>query len=169
MKKAQVELKVKGFGVIALELNAERAPKTVANFLEHVNSGFYTDTVFHRLVRGQQIQAGTTTAARALKLSRRTVQSEADNGLTNDQYTLGMWRKNHTHSGSTEFFINLKDNPQHNHAGRTANEWGYAVFGRVVQGFEVIDKIARLETKKSLFSEDQPLQPAVIEYAIQTQ
>lgn len=134
------------FGAITLELDAERAPETVANFLNYVKSGFYDNTVFHRVIDGFMIQGGGFTADMQQKPTRAPIPIEADNGLKNDKYTIAMARTGDPNSATAQFFINVKDNAFLNHSAPTPQGWGYAVFGKVVQGTEVVDKIKAVPT-----------------------
>jgi peptidyl-prolyl cis-trans isomerase B (cyclophilin B) len=133
-------------GNIVLELDAAAAPETVASFVENVEQGFYEGTIFHRVIKDFMIQGGGLTPNMELKETRKSVQNEADNGLKNDRGTVAMARKGDPHSASVQFFINTVDNDFLNHKGPTPQGWGYAVFGRVVEGMEVVDAIASSPT-----------------------
>jgi peptidyl-prolyl cis-trans isomerase B (cyclophilin B) len=152
-------------GVIALELDMERAPDTARNFLEYVESGFYSNTVFHRVIDGFMIQGGGFEPGMKQKPSRAPIKNEADNGLKNDRYTIAMARTSDPHSASSQFFINVSDNGFLNHTAPSADGWGYCVFGKVVEGKEIVDKIKRVKTGKSGFHSDVPLEDVLIERA----
>ncbi len=152
-------------GDITLELDAAKAPKSAQNFLDYVNAGFYNGTVFHRIIAGFMIQGGGMTADMRMKAAKSPIQNEADNGLLNQKYTVAMARTQDPHSASAQFFINVADNDFLNHKGKTPDGWGYAVFGKVVQGQEVVDKIAASPTGKKGWYEDVPKTPVVIEKA----
>jgi peptidyl-prolyl cis-trans isomerase B (cyclophilin B) len=153
------------FGTIALELDAGRAPETVKNFLEYVESGFYSNTVFHRVIDGFMIQGGGFEPGMRQKAARSLIKNEAGNGLKNECYTVAMARTSEPHSASSQFFINVKDNGFLNHTGPTAQGWGYCVFGKVVEGQDIVDKIKRVKTGKSGGHGDVPLEDVVIERA----
>ena len=150
-------------GEIVLQLNAERAPKTVANFLRYVEAGFYSGTIFHRVIDGFMIQGGGWTEDLERKTTFPPVQNEADNGLKHLAGTIAMARTSEPHSATAQFFINVNDNHFLNHRGKSSRSWGYTVFGRVVQGMRVVDKIRQAETaSQSTLGEDVPLSPIVI-------
>jgi peptidyl-prolyl cis-trans isomerase B (cyclophilin B) len=149
-------------GDITLELNAEKAPNTVKNFLEYVNSGFYNGTIFHRVINGFMIQGGGFEPGMKQKPVRAPIKNEANNGLTNDAYTLAMARTGDPHSATAQFFINVKDNAFLNHTAATAQGWGYCVFGKVVAGTEVVDAIKQVPTGNSGMFQDVPAQDVVI-------
>lgn len=152
-------------GRIVLELEAGKAPKTVENFLRYVNAGFYDGTLFHRVIPNFMIQGGGFDAQQRQKPTQGSVQNEADNGLANGRGTIAMARTSDPHSATAQFFINLKDNGFLNHSGKTAQGWGYTVFGRVIEGMEVVDKIARTPTKPGGISEAVPQEQVLIEKA----
>jgi len=152
-------------GVIALELDAERAPETARNFLDYVQSGFYSNTVFHRVIDGFMIQGGGFEPRMKQKSTRASIKNEADNGLKNDRYTIAMARTSDPHSASSQFFINVKDNDFLNHSAPNADGWGYCVFGKVVEGQDIVDKIKRVKTGKRGFHSDVPVEDVVIERA----
>ncbi|ROR32710.1 peptidylprolyl isomerase [Inmirania thermothiophila] len=153
-------------GRIVVELDPERAPRTVANFLRYVDEGFYDGTVFHRVVPGFVIQGGGFTPDLRLKRPHSPIPNEADNGLSNRRGTLAMARTADPHSANSQFFINLVDNPFLDHRDRTPRGWGYAVFGRVVEGIDVVDRIGRVDTGPAgPFPRDVPRTPVVIERA----
>lgn len=150
-------------GQITIELNAEKAPKTVENFLAYVKSGHYDGTIFHRVIDGFMIQGGGFTPDMRQKPAENTVENEANNGLTNDHYTIAMARTSDPHSAGAQFFINVKDNDFLNYPG--SDGWGYCVFGKVTAGTDVVDKIGVVETgRRSMFS-DVPVEDVVIEKA----
>jgi peptidyl-prolyl cis-trans isomerase B (cyclophilin B) len=150
------------FGVISIELNAERAPATVANFLEYVRSGFYANTVFHRVIDGFMIQGGGFEPGMKEKTSGANIQNEAANGLKNSAYTVAMARTPDPHSASSQFFINATDNDFLDYRGPTAQEFGYCVFGKVVAGTEVVDQIKKVKTGTKGFHRDVPVDDVVI-------
>lgn len=164
--KPQVELHIANQGVITLELDAEKAPKTVANFLSYVKKGFYDGTIFHRVIPGFMAQGGGFEAGMTQKPTDAQIENEANNGLKNDKYTIAMARTNAPHSATAQFFINVANNGFLNHTAPTAQGWGYAVFGKVVSGSEVVDKIERAKTGRKGFHDDVPLEDVVIEKAV---
>jgi peptidyl-prolyl cis-trans isomerase B (cyclophilin B) len=152
-------------GDIELELDFEKAPKTAANFQKYVEDGFFDGTIFHRVIDGFMIQGGGFTKDMQQKETRAPIDNEADNGLKNDKGTLAMARTNDPHSASSQFFINLTDNNFLNHSGKSAQGWGYCVFGRVTKGMDVVDKIRKVPTGSQGHHQDVPTQPVVIERA----
>ncbi len=152
-------------GRIVLELDAGKAPKTVENFLRYVNDGFYDGTLFHRVIPNFMIQGGGFDAQQRQKATQASVQNEADNGLANSRGSIAMARTSDPHSATAQFFINLKDNGFLNHSGKTAQGWGYTVFGRVIEGMEVVDKIAKTPTSPGRISEAVPKDQVLIEKA----
>ena len=153
-------------GDIVLELDAEKAPKTVANFLEYAKAGFYDGTIFHRVIPGFMIQGGGFTADMAQKPTNAPIENEANNGLKNDTYTIAMARTQAPHSATAQFFINVNDNGFLNFKAPTMQGWGYAVFGKVVKGQEVVDSIAAVRTGNRGFHQDVPVEAVVINKAI---
>ncbi len=153
------------YGDIVLELDEEKAPKTVANFLEYVRSGFYDGTLFHRVIDGFMIQGGGMTAGMKQKDTRDCVDNEAANGLTNDRYTIAMARTSNPHSATAQFFINVKDNDFLNFTEASHQGYGYCVFGKVVQGQEVVDQITAVATTSRCGHSDVPKEDVVIESA----
>jgi peptidyl-prolyl cis-trans isomerase B (cyclophilin B) len=149
-------------GDITLELNADKAPVTVANFVQYVKDGFYNGTVFHRVINGFMIQGGGFDAQMNQKPTRSPIKNEADNGLTNDAYTIAMARTPDPNSATAQFFINVADNKMLNHTGKTMQGWGYAVFGKVVQGKDVVDKIKAVPTTTRGMHQDVPAEPVAI-------
>jgi peptidyl-prolyl cis-trans isomerase B (cyclophilin B) len=152
-------------GVIGIELDDKRAPETVKNFLGYVESGFYTNTVFHRVIDGFMIQGGGFEPGMKQKQTRAPVKNEAGNGLKNERYTVAMARTNDPHSASSQFFINVKDNAFLNHSAPSPEGWGYCVFGKVVEGQDVVDKIKGVRTGKRGFHSDVPVEDVIIEKA----
>ena len=153
------------FGIIGIELDHEKAPKTAANFEQYVRDGFYDGTIFHRVIDGFMIQGGGFDADMKQKDTRDTIENEANNGLKNDQYTVAMARTMQPHSASAQFFINVKDNDFLNHTSPSMHGWGYAVFGKVTDGFEVVDAIEKVSTGRHGMHDDVPTEPVVIEKA----
>ncbi|SUD75913.1 peptidyl-prolyl cis-trans isomerase B [Pseudomonas putida] len=153
-------------GDIVIELNAEKAPITVANFIEYVNAGHYTNTVFHRVIKGFMIQGGGFEPGMNEKRDKRaSIQNEADNGLKNAKYTIAMARTMEPHSASAQFFINASDNDFLNHSGKNVQGWGYAVFGEVIEGREVVDAIEKVATGSKSGHQDVPKEDVIIEKA----
>jgi len=152
-------------GVITLELDAAKAPQTVANFLQYVNSGFYANTLFHRVIDGFMIQGGGMEPGMKQKSTSGPIQNEADNGLKNKAYTVAMARTSNPHSATAQFFINVADNTFLDHTAPTPQGWGYCVFGRVVEGQDVVDKIKAVQTAGSGMHQDVPTQDVIIEKA----
>jgi peptidyl-prolyl cis-trans isomerase B (cyclophilin B) len=153
------------FGDITIELDAERAPETTANFLEYVKSGFYDNTIFHRVIDGFMIQGGGMEPGLKQKTTRKPVKNEAQNGLKNENYTVAMARTSDPHSATAQFFINVSDNAFLNHTAPTAQGWGYAVFGRVVEGKDVVDRIKKVKTGSHGMHQDVPVDDVVIQKA----
>ncbi|MFO1435220.1 MAG: peptidylprolyl isomerase [Gammaproteobacteria bacterium] len=160
----RVQLKT-SMGDIVLELDAEKAPKSVANFLQYVNDGFYAGTIFHRVIDGFMIQGGGFTADFEQKPTRDPIENEATNGLKNVKGTIAMARTGEPHSATAQFFINVADNDFLNHTAPTPDGWGYAVFGKVVEGMDVVDKIRQTPTEQRGPFEGVPTTPVVIESA----
>ncbi|MFF9020345.1 peptidylprolyl isomerase [Streptomyces eurythermus] len=152
-------------GRIVLELNDAEAPKTVENFLAYVRSGHYDGTIFHRVINNFMIQGGGFTPEMKQKSTLAPIQNEADNGLKNDNYTVAMARTNDPHSATAQFFINVSDNAFLNHTSKSPNGWGYAVFGRVTEGQDVVDAIKGVKTGSRQGHQDVPTEPVVIESA----
>lgn len=149
-------------GNIVLELDSEKAPKTTENFIAYVKDGFYDGTIFHRVIEGFMIQGGGFDDQMNQKSTKDPVENEADNGLKNQNYTVAMARTQDPHSATAQFFINVKDNDFLNHTAPTTRGWGYAVFGKVVEGTEVVDAIKAVKTGNVGFHQDVPLEPVVI-------
>lgn len=150
------------FGPIVLELDEAKAPATVANFLEYVNSGHYNGTIFHRVIPGFMVQGGGFEPGMRQKGTNAPIKNEATNGLKNDKYTVAMARTNDPHSATAQFFINVADNAFLNHTSPSPSGWGYAVFGKVVQGSEVVDKIVGVQTGSAGMHQDVPTEDVVI-------
>ena len=161
----QVTLHIANHGAVTLELDEGKAPITVANFLEYVRKGHYNGTVFHRVIPGFMIQGGGFAPGMEQKPTAKEIQNEANNGLKNDQYTIAMARTSAPHSASAQFFINVADNGFLNHKSPTPQGWGYAVFGKVVQGQEVVDQIAGVATGRRGMHDDVPKEDVLIEKA----
>ena len=153
------------YGVITLELDAAKAPETVKNFLSYVESGHYANTIFHRVIDGFMVQGGGFEPGMKQKPTRAPVKNEATNGLKNDRYTVAMARTNDPHSASAQFFINVKDNEFLNHTAPTPQGWGYCVFGKVVEGQDVVDRIKAVKTGRSGMHQDVPQQDVILERA----
>ena len=166
MSQPQVELHVTGYGVITLELDAEKAPKSTANFLEYVAQGHYDGTIFHRVIDGFMIQGGGFDSQMHQKPTSEPIENEANNGLKNNAYTIAMARTQAPHSATAQFFINVSDNDFLNHTAPSLQGWGYAVFGKVVSGTEVVDKIRAVPTGRQGFHDDVPKEPILIEKAV---
>ncbi len=166
MANPQVELHIAQLGVITLELDAARAPDSAANFLDYVNKGHYDNTVFHRVIPGFMVQGGGFEPGMKEKRSGTPIANEAGNGLKNNNYTVAMARTNDPHSATAQFFINVADNGFLNHTAPSGQGWGYAVFGKVIAGSEVVDKITAVSTGRKSFHDDVPLDDVVIERAV---
>ncbi len=153
------------FGEITLELDADKAPITVANFLQYVESGFYNNTIFHRVIDGFMIQGGGFEPDMSQKAPKATIKNEADNGLQNKMYSIAMARTPNPDSASSQFFINVGDNDFLNFSSPSAQGWGYCVFGKVTAGTDVVDKIRRVKTASRSGHQDAPVDNVVIERA----
>jgi peptidyl-prolyl cis-trans isomerase B (cyclophilin B) len=154
------------FGDFTIELYAEKAPITVANFLKYVESGFYDNVIFHRVISNFMIQGGGFDADMKQKKGFAEIKNEADNGLSNEKYTLAMARTSIPDSASSQFFVNVKHNDFLDHTAKTASGWGYCVFGKVVEGMDVIDKIAKVETTRRAGHQDVPADNVLITKAV---
>ena len=152
-------------GAIVIELNEEKAPKTVENFLNYVKSGHYDGTIFHRIIDGFMIQGGGMDAEMNEKATNAPVENEADNGLKNDKGTIAMARTQDPHSATSQFFVNVKDNDFLNHSGKNMQGWGYTVFGKVTSGMDVIEKMRGVPTGRFGMHADVPKEPVVIKSA----
>jgi peptidyl-prolyl cis-trans isomerase B (cyclophilin B) len=166
MSNPKVDLHIKGYGVITLELDQDKAPKSVENFLAYVKKGHYDNTVFHRVIPGFMVQGGGFTPGMTQKPSDAPIQNEANNGLKNDNYTVAMARTNDPHSATAQFFINVADNAFLNHTAPSAQGWGYAVFGKVVAGKDVVDRIKAVKTGRKGFHDDVPNDDVILEKAV---
>lgn len=153
------------YGDITLELDTEKAPKTVANFLEYVKSGHYDNTIFHRVIDNFMIQGGGMTISMDEKETNAPIENEADNGLKNDIGTIAMARTMDPHSATAQFFINVADNDFLNHRAKNQQGWGYAVFGKVTDGMAVVNKIKGVKTGSHHFHQDVPTEEVIIESA----
>ena len=154
------------FGAIILELDGEKAPKTVENFLRYVREGFYDGTVFHRVIKGFMIQGGGLTSAMQRKPTGDAIKNEADNGLKNLRGTIAMARTSEPHSATSQFFINTVDNTNLDHRDKSPSGWGYCVFGRVEQGMNVVDAIEGVPTASVAGRRNVPTRPALIQKAV---
>ncbi|AAZ18552.1 peptidyl-prolyl cis-trans isomerase, cyclophilin type [Psychrobacter arcticus 273-4] len=152
-------------GAIVIELNEEKAPKTVENFLNYVKSGHYDGTIFHRIIDGFMIQGGGMDADMNEKATNKPVENEADNGLKNNAGTIAMARTQDPHSATSQFFVNVKDNDFLNHSGKNMQGWGYTVFGKVTSGMDVIEKMRGVPTGRFGMHADVPKEPVVINSA----
>lgn len=152
-------------GTITLELDHEKAPVTAANFIDYVESGFYANTLFHRVIDGFMIQGGGFEPGMRQKPTKAAIRNEANNGLQNKSYTIAMARTPDPDSASSQFFINVNDNDFLNFSAPTAQGWGYCVFGKVTDGIEVIDAIRQVKTGSRSGHQDVPLEDVVIERA----
>ena len=163
MSKVQLQT---NHGAIVIELDADKAPKTVENFLSYVRKGHYDNTIFHRVIKNFMIQGGGFEPGMKQKPTDDPIDNEAGNGLKNDRYTVAMARTNATHSATAQFFINVVDNDFLNFTSPTPQGFGYAVFGKVVEGTDVVDKIKGVRTGSAGFHQDVPLEDVVIEKAV---
>jgi len=154
-----------GMGDIFIELDDEKAPKSAANFLKYVESGHYDGTIFHRVIDGFMVQGGGMDAEMKEQATGDPIENEADNGLTNEAYTLAMARTMDPHSASAQFFINVKNNDSLNHTAKTPQGWGYAVFGKVTKGHGVVNKMKAVKTGRNGMHDDVPVEPIVINKA----
>ena len=150
-------------GVFDVELNEAAAPKTCENFLQYVRSGFYNGTIFHRVISGFMIQGGGFEPGLQQKETKAPIENEANNGLKNDKYTIAMARTNDPHSATSQFFINVADNDFLNHTSPTPRGWGYAVFGKVVAGTDVVDDIAAVRTASRSWYGDVPVEDVMMD------
>ena len=166
MSNPQVELHIAGMGVITIELDAEKAPKSAENFLSYVNKGHYDRTIFHRVIDGFMIQGGGFEPGMTQKPTDAPIDNEANNGLKNDKYTVAMARTQAPHSATAQFFINVADNGFLNHTAPSLQGWGYAVFGKVIKGTEIVDQIRGVKTGRNGFHDDVPKEDVVIEKAV---
>ncbi len=154
-------------GVIRLQLDAEKAPKSTENFLAYVRSGHFDGTIFHRVIDGFMIQGGGFEPGMKQKPTQAPIANEASNGLKNKRYTIAMARTNDPHSATAQFFINVADNAFLDHSSPSPQGWGYAVFGHVVEGQDVVDAIKGVKTGSKGFHQDVPVEDVVIEKAVE--
>ncbi|TAN30334.1 MAG: peptidyl-prolyl cis-trans isomerase [Castellaniella sp.] len=152
-------------GDMLIELDADKAPKTVENFLTYVKEGFYDGTIFHRVINNFMIQGGGFEPGMKQKQTHAPIENEANNGLKNDRYTLAMARTADPHSATAQFFINVANNDFLNFTAPTSNGWGYAVFGRVIEGTDVVDEIKKVKTGNKGFHQDVPVEDVILESA----
>jgi peptidyl-prolyl cis-trans isomerase B (cyclophilin B) len=162
MANPQVQLDITGYGSLTIELDEAKAPKCAANFLAYVNKGHYDNTVFHRVIDGFMVQGGGFEPGMTQKAVDAPINNEADNGLKNNKYTLAMARTSDPHSATAQFFINVADNEFLNFKAPTASGWGYAVFGKVIAGMEIVDKIRAVKTGRKGFHDDVPVQDVIL-------
>jgi peptidyl-prolyl cis-trans isomerase B (cyclophilin B) len=160
-QKPTVELETSK-GTIRLQLDAEKAPKTVENFLAYVQAGHYNDTIFHRVIKGFMIQGGGFTADMKQKPTNASIPNEANNGLKNEHYSVAMARTNDPHSASAQFFINSTNNDFLDFRAENAQGWGYAVFGKVIEGLDIVDAIEKVLTGRKGFHDDVPVENVTI-------
>jgi peptidyl-prolyl cis-trans isomerase B (cyclophilin B) len=165
MAAPQVDLQTT-LGTIRIELDAEKAPLSAANFLSYVKSGHYDGTVFHRVIKGFMVQGGGMEAGLKQKPTQGEIRNEANNGVKNEKYTLAMARTNAPHSATSQFFINVAKNDFLNFTAENGSGWGYAVFGRVVDGTAVVDQIEKVRTGKRGFHDDVPVEDVVLTRAV---
>ena len=166
MSNPQIELHIAHLGTITLELDAEKAPNTVANFLKYLEDGHYDNTIFHRIIPGFMIQGGGMSTGMKQKKTHPTITNEADNGLKNMHYTVAMARTSAPHSATAQFFINTADNDFLNFSAPTQQGWGYAVFGKVISGTEIVDAMEKVATGRVGMSDDVPLEDVLLEKAV---
>ena len=162
MSNPIVEIHVADYGIIALELDAEKAPKSVANFLAYIEHGHYDNTIFHRVIPGFMIQGGGIELGMVQRKTAKPIENEANNGLKNSKYTVAMARTNQPHSATAQFFINVADNGFLNHTAETTQGWGYTVFGKVIEGTDLVDKIQSVDTGRKGFHDDVPVDDLVV-------
>ena len=153
------------FGTIGIELDEAKAPESAKNFLEYVRSGHFNNTIFHRVIDGFMIQGGGFEPGMKQKSTRSPIKNEADNQLKNEKYTVAMARTSDPHSATAQFFINVADNAFLDHTSKTGQGWGYAVFGRVVEGQDTVDKIRKVKTGSRGMHQDVPMDDVIIERA----
>ncbi len=162
MSNPIVEIHVADYGIIALELDAEKAPKSVANFLAYIEHGHYDNTIFHRVIPSFMIQGGGMEPGMVQRKTAKPIDNEANNGLKNSKYTVAMARTNQPHSATAQFFINAADNGFLNHTAETTQGWGYTVFGKVIEGTDLVDKIQSVDTGRKGFHDDVPVDDLVV-------
>ena len=166
MANPQVELHITGHGTITIELDADKAPKSAENFLAYVKKGHYDGTIFHRIIDGFMVQGGGFLPGMGQKPSDAPITNEANNGLKNNKYTLAMARTQDPHSASAQFFINVADNAFLNHTAPSVQGWGYAVFGKVIAGTDVVDKLGKVKTGRKGYHDDVPMEDVLIGKAV---
>ena len=166
MSNPKVELHIAKHGVITLELDQDKAPKSVENFLSYVTKGHYDNTIFHRVIPGFMVQGGGMEPGMAQKNCDAPITNEANNGLKNVNYSVAMARTGDPHSATAQFFINVADNGFLNHTAPSQQGWGYAVFGKVVAGQDLVDKIKAVKTARKGYHDDVPVEDVVIEKAV---
>ena len=162
MSNPIVEIHVADYGIIALELDVQKAPKSVANFLAYIEHGHYDNTIFHRVIPGFMIQGGGMEPGMVQRKTAKPIDNEANNGLKNSKYTVAMARTNQPHSATAQFFINAADNGFLNHTAETTQGWGYTVFGKVIEGTDLVDKIQSVDTGRKGFHDDVPVDDLVV-------
>jgi len=162
MSNPIVELHIADYGVIALQLDAEKAPKSVANFLAYIEHGHYDNTIFHRVIPGFMVQGGGMEPGLVQRKTAKPIENEANNGLKNTKYTVAMARTSQPHSATAQFFINVADNGFLNHTAETNQGWGYTVFGKVIEGTDLVDKIQSVDTGRKGSHDDVPVDDVVI-------
>ena len=162
MSNPIVELHIADYGVIALQLDAEKAPKSVANFLAYIEHGHYDNTIFHRVIPGFMVQGGGMEPGMVQRKTAKPIENEANNGLKNTKYTVAMARTSQPHSATALFFINVADNGFLNHTAETNQGWGYTVFGKVIEGTDLVDKIQSVDTGRKGSHDDVPVDEVVI-------
>lgn len=167
MSNPKVELHIANYGVITLELDAQKAPKSTANFLSYVKKGHYDNTIFHRVIPGFMVQGGGFEPGMTQKPTDAAIANEANNGLKNANYTVAMARTQAPDSATAQFFINIADNGFLNHTAPSAQGWGYAVFGKVVGGTDVVDRIKAVKTGRKGAHDDVPNDDVIIEKAVE--
>lgn len=166
MSQPKVELHIANFGVITIELDQEKAPLSVENFLGYVANGYYDNTIFHRVIPNFMVQGGGMEPGMGQKKTAKPIENEAANGLKNDKYTLAMARTSDPHSATSQFFINVANNDFLNHTAPSSQGWGYAVFGKVVGGSDIVDKIQSVATGRKGFHDDVPKEDVVLTKAV---
>lgn len=166
MSNPQVELHIADLGVITIELDAVQAPKSTANFLSYVAKGHYDNTVFHRVIPGFMVQGGGFEPGMTQKPTDAPIDNEANNGVKNTNYTLAMARTQAPHSATAQFFINVSDNEFLNHTAPSLQGWGYAVFGKIIKGTEIVDQIKSVPTGRKGFHDDVPKEDVIIQKAV---
>jgi peptidyl-prolyl cis-trans isomerase B (cyclophilin B) len=166
MANPKVDLHIAGYGVITLELDEQKAPQSTKNFLDYVKAGHYDGTIFHRVINGFMIQGGGFEPGMTQRKTQGPIQNEANNGLKNNNYTVAMARTSDPHSATAQFFINVGDNEFLNHKSPSPQGWGYAVFGKVVSGQDIVDRIKGVKTGRKGFHDDVPADDVVIEKAV---